>query len=118
MESGRRKRKLQDDEKEAQKEDEEEEEKMKLFFALIQNTKSIRDRVKSKQSAPQQDKSKGVWNPKFQPEDFIEDCDKKSNPTPQFAASSSTKQRNKQEEEEQGKDKVEGIEDLDLNLSL
>lgn len=63
MEGERRKRKLDGEEAS-------EEQQIEKFFALIKSTKEVRDRL-SKEKA--KEKAKGVWNPTFQPEDFIDD---------------------------------------------
>ena len=139
MEGGRKRRKLQnieedddeeedDEEEEDEDEDEDEEEKMKLFFALIQNTKAMRDKIKSKESAEEDNPTKGVWNPKFQPEDFIEDGfdthRSKSKVAIELgaASSSATKQSNQKEEHQEHQEHQEQLEQpkkgLDLNLSL
>ncbi|KAK7284444.1 hypothetical protein RJT34_19190 [Clitoria ternatea] len=60
MEEERRKRKLS--------EEENEEQKMEKFFALIKRTK---DQLFNKEKNDQEKKGEGIWNPKFQPEDFI-----------------------------------------------
>lgn len=66
---GRRKRRLE--------EEESEEEKMEKFFALIRSTKEARDRLSKEREnhkkLSEEDKFKNVWNPTFQPEDFIHD---------------------------------------------
>ncbi|XP_038889661.1 protein NIM1-INTERACTING 3 isoform X2 [Benincasa hispida] len=104
MERGRKRRKLEEEEEE----DDDEEGEMKLVFALIQNIKAMRGRMKSKES-PEEEKSKGVWNPKFQPEDFIEDgyYNNKSNITLQLpaASSSTTKHSNPKKEQQEQQDK-------------
>ncbi|KGN61024.1 hypothetical protein Csa_021295 [Cucumis sativus] len=121
MESGRKRRKLQEEE------EEEEDEKMELFYALIQNTKAMRDGMKYSKELTEEEKSKGVWNPKFQPEDFNEEdgynYNNKSNIIPlqlSAASSSTTKQFNekKQQEEDKHYKVVEVKKGLDLNLSL
>uniref|UniRef100_A0A9I9CIJ6 Protein NIM1-INTERACTING 1 n=1 Tax=Cucumis melo TaxID=3656 RepID=A0A9I9CIJ6_CUCME len=132
MEGERKRRKLQNNEKEEEEENEEEEEeeekKIELFYALIQNTKAMRDRTKYSKELTEEEKLKGVWNPKFQPEDFIEEdgyYNSKSNVTPlqlSAASSSTTKQSNEQkQQQEQGEDEDKvgkGKNGLDLNLSL
>ncbi|KAF7817996.1 protein NIM1-INTERACTING 1-like [Senna tora] len=69
MEGQGRKRKLE--------EEENEEEKMEKFLALIRSTKDVRDRLsKEKENinkVEEEEKGRGVWNPTFQPEDFIPD---------------------------------------------
>ncbi|XP_057439064.1 uncharacterized protein LOC130730931 [Lotus japonicus] len=60
MEGERRKRKLE-------AEEENEEQKMEKFFALIKSTKEAHDLLSSKEKT----KAKCIWNPTFQPEDFI-----------------------------------------------
>ena len=70
MEGERRKRKLQNEE-------ENEDEKMERFYALIRSTKGVRDRLSKEKETNklEQDRLQGntsVWNPKFQPEDFLD----------------------------------------------
>lgn len=70
----RRKRKIENEE-------ENEEQKMEKFFALIKRTKDVRDRF-CKEKLTDTKKIDGekaaaggtstIWNPKFQPEDFID----------------------------------------------
>lgn len=70
----RRKRKIENEE-------ENEEQKMEKFFALIKRTKDVRDRF-YKEKLTDTKKIDGekaaaggtstIWNPKFQPEDFID----------------------------------------------
>ncbi|XP_061346001.1 protein NIM1-INTERACTING 3 [Gastrolobium bilobum] len=66
MEGERRKRKIIENEEES------EEQQLEKFFALIKSTKDIRDRLSKEK---EEEKAKGVWNPTFQPEDFIDDVD-------------------------------------------
>ncbi|KAE9598171.1 hypothetical protein Lal_00003946 [Lupinus albus] len=63
MEGERRKRKIENEE-------ENEEENMEKFFALIKSTKDVRDLIDKK--FDDDEKSKGTWIPKFQPQDFID----------------------------------------------
>ncbi|KAK6915704.1 NPR1/NH1-interacting protein [Dillenia turbinata] len=63
-----------------------EEEKMEKFFALIRSTKEVRDHLlgegselkekekekEEKKEAAEGEKQRAVWNPTFQPEDFME----------------------------------------------
>ncbi|KAK4273374.1 hypothetical protein QN277_021790 [Acacia crassicarpa] len=65
MEGERRKRKLENNEEES------EEEKLEKFYELIRSTKDVRDRLAHNKD--KEEKDKGVWRPKFQPEDFIDD---------------------------------------------
>ncbi|KAF5946867.1 hypothetical protein HYC85_017095 [Camellia sinensis] len=60
--------------------DEDEEEKMEKFFALIRSTRDVRKRMvitdmeeeKKKKKGEEEKLPVGVWNPSFQPEDFME----------------------------------------------
>ncbi|KAK7278042.1 hypothetical protein RJT34_23064 [Clitoria ternatea] len=65
MEGDRRKRKMEEEE-------ENEERQMEKFFALVNSTKDVRDRLSKEK---EEEKLKGVWKPTFQPEDFINDQD-------------------------------------------
>ncbi|XP_054798254.1 uncharacterized protein LOC129303165 [Prosopis cineraria] len=70
MDGGRRKRILDGEEEDS------EEQKMEKFFALIRSTKEVRDRLSKEREnnkKSEEDKFKNVWNPSFQPEDFIHD---------------------------------------------
>ncbi|KAK4282701.1 hypothetical protein QN277_014046 [Acacia crassicarpa] len=66
MDGGRRKRRLEGEEEDT------EEQKMEKFFALIRSTKEVRDRISNNKKL-EEDKFKNVWNPTFQPGDFIHD---------------------------------------------
>ncbi|KAK7397093.1 hypothetical protein VNO78_18260 [Psophocarpus tetragonolobus] len=115
MEGERRKRKLE-------KEEENEEQKMEKFFALIKRTKDVRDGFYK-----ESDRGSSIWNPKFQPEDFI-DCGetRKSN----IISGSSEKELTEKKQDLQkamttirveadnNEDKYKASEHLDLNLSL
>ncbi|XWS57400.1 hypothetical protein CRYUN_Cryun09bG0170900 [Craigia yunnanensis] len=119
MESRRNKRKLGNEEEEN---DDKEEEKVEKFFALIRSTRETRARLrnvpngsKEEEKKKQEEKSiAAVWNPTFQPEDFMEDS-KSMNPLVVKDAGPSLKR-----EQEQEKETKEGGEDssLDLKLSL
>ncbi|XP_020213780.1 protein NIM1-INTERACTING 1 [Cajanus cajan] len=68
MEEERKKRKIENEE-------ENEEEKMEEFFSLIKRTKDVRDRLYNKEKTEKKidgEREKSIWNPTFQPEDFIE----------------------------------------------
>ncbi|KAK4273375.1 hypothetical protein QN277_021791 [Acacia crassicarpa] len=72
MEGERRKRKLENNEEES------EEEKLEKFYELIRSTKDVRDRLANNKDKEDKkdsflEKDKGVWWPKFQPEDFTDD---------------------------------------------
>ncbi|EOY11722.1 Uncharacterized protein TCM_026807 [Theobroma cacao] len=130
MESGRKKRKMgnqeeeEDDEEEEEEDDEEEEEeKVEKFFALIRSTREMRDRLRNVPNGSKEEEERkkqeekqvaAVWNPKFQPEDFMEDSKPKNLLAVNEAGPSSNR------EQEQGQDTKEGGEDggLDLKLSL
>ncbi|RDY06433.1 hypothetical protein CR513_09578, partial [Mucuna pruriens] len=72
MEGERRKRKIENEE-------ENEEQKMETFFSLIKRTKDVRDRLYKEKTDKKIEGERGrssiIWNPTFQPEDFI-DCEK------------------------------------------
>ncbi|KAK3229073.1 hypothetical protein Dsin_000954 [Dipteronia sinensis] len=159
----RKKRKMENEEEE----EENEEEKMEQFYALLRNTKDVRDRLRStsisstglhgspipsipsmeinnnnNNNKQDQEKKKqleekalsAVWNPSFQPEDFMEDRNviAKSNTvnlgstsSTQLAASQEEKEEEPQQQQQQQEedDKKDGGNDnnnldLDLNLSL
>ncbi|XP_022742070.1 protein NIM1-INTERACTING 3-like [Durio zibethinus] len=121
MECGK-KRKMEN-EKEEESDDEEEEEKVKKFFALIRSTREMRDRLRNvpngskeeeeKKKKKQEEKSvAAMWNPKFQPEDFMEDS-KSKNPLSVNDAGPSSKREQEKETKEGGEDSS-----LDLKLSL
>ncbi|KAK4835961.1 hypothetical protein QYF36_016870 [Acer negundo] len=155
-----------------EEEEENEEEKMEQFYALLRNTKDVRDRLRSSSTTStglhgspipsipsmeinnnnnnnKQDQEKkkqleekalsAVWNPSFQPEDFMDDRNviAKSNTlnlgstsSTQLAASASQEekeeppqQQQQQQQQQQEDDKKDGGNDnnnldLDLNLSL
>ncbi|XP_028779463.1 radixin [Neltuma alba] len=70
MDGGRRKRRLDGEEEDS------EEQKMEKFFALIRSTKEVRDRLSKERDSNkklEEDKFKNIWNPTFQPEDFVPD---------------------------------------------
>lgn len=80
MEGERRKRKK---EKIEIVEDEEEEEKMNKFYALIRSTRELREHLITTTSAVAGEQIQNpiapaatarVWNPAFQPEDFVDPC--------------------------------------------
>ena len=124
MEGERKKRKMENEGGE-----EDEEEKMEKFFALIRSTREVRNRLmrtganlieKEEGKKVEKDKALLVWNPTFQPEDFIDEEDndksKSSNPGATTPAGPSNKKEEKDHEEE---DKEGGGDDgLDLKLSL
>ncbi|GLT88450.1 hypothetical protein SLE2022_064760 [Rubroshorea leprosula] len=104
--------------------EEDEDEQMQKFFALIRNTKDMHDRLRN---VPQGSKEKeeekkvAVWNPMFQPEDFMEHAKSEHLPLPTQAAgpSSSKKEQQRKEEEDDAKEKAEDEgSGLDLKLSL
>ncbi|WRX24894.1 NPR1/NH1-interacting protein - like 4 [Theobroma cacao] len=122
MESGRKKRKMGNQEEE-EDDEEEEEEKVEKFFALIRSTREMRDRLRNVPNGSKEEEERkkqeekqvaAVWNPKFQPEDFMEDSKPKNLLAVNEAGPSSNR------EQEQGQDTKEGGEDggLDLKLSL
>lgn len=120
MEGEKRKRKLENEDQES------EEQQMEKFFALIKSTKDVRDRLskgKNEEKAP-----KGVWNPTFQPGDFVDDEELArinisfSHPP---AAGPSEKQEEAVEKElpelaaaENENNKEKASDNLDLTLSL
>ncbi|KAK7337665.1 hypothetical protein VNO77_18250 [Canavalia gladiata] len=128
MEEERRKRKLENEE-------ENEEQKMEKFFALIKRTKDVRDLLFKEKSDEGIKSEGGIWNPTFQPEDFI-DCRElgKSNVSaPEHVAGPSKKEEEFIEKKEclqeattvapvaennEDKEKEKASEHLDLNLSL
>ncbi|KAG6701211.1 hypothetical protein I3842_08G154200 [Carya illinoinensis] len=121
MEGERKKRKMASEEGE-----DDEEEKIEKFFALIRSTREVRDRLKStgfnEYSKDQKEEKRvekeikriTVWNPTFQPEDFIEDG-KSSKSTPGTTQPGPSKSTKGNEEEDRSEDGNHG---LDLNLSL
>ena len=122
MEGERKKRKMVEEEGE----EENEEEKMEKFFALIRSTREVRDLLmrnganstEKEGKKVEKDKEIMVWNPMFQPEDFIEedeDNDKSKNtPGAKSQAGPSNKEEKDKEEDKEGR-----VGDgLDLNLSL
>ncbi|KAK2661397.1 hypothetical protein Ddye_007930 [Dipteronia dyeriana] len=156
----RKKRKMENEEEEEENE-ENEEEKMEQFYALLRNTKDVRDRLRSgstsstglhgspipsmeinnnnnnnkhdqeKKTQLEEKALSAVWNPSFQPEDFMEDRNviAKSNTanlgstsSTQLAASQEEKEEEPQQQQEEDDKKDGGNDnnnlDLDLNLSL
>lgn len=110
MEGETRKRKIESTEERKKDEEDNEEEKMEKFFALIRSTKEMRDKIKrgsNDQSKEKEGKMSAIWNPSFEPEDFLQDAQGSE------AAGSSKKQ-----EDEKKPDDREGGNDIDLNLSL
>ncbi|XVF05912.1 hypothetical protein REPUB_Repub06bG0002600 [Reevesia pubescens] len=128
MESGRKKRKMGNGE---EKDIEEEEEKVEKFFALIRSTREMRDRLRNvpngskeeelEKKKLQEEKSvaAAVWNPTFQPEDFMEE-DSKSKINHPLVVNDAGPSSKREQEQEQEKETNEEGEDtgLDLNLSL
>ncbi|XP_048324834.1 uncharacterized protein LOC125421095 [Ziziphus jujuba] len=142
MERGeRRKRKMNSQEEEEDDEDE----KMEKFFALIKSTREVRELLRntnsneSKQEQIQErkfdivlgQKPTGIWNPSFQPEDFLGDIDNYNNYINNIPAGGGVgteagpskredhdqEDNNKRVDEE--KDNKEGNDlELDLKLSL
>ncbi|XWS58066.1 hypothetical protein CRYUN_Cryun08bG0003200 [Craigia yunnanensis] len=123
MESGRKKRKMGNGEEEEEDadEEEEEEEKVEKFFALIRSTRELRDRLRNVQNGSKEEEEKKkqeeklvgtVWNPTFQPEDFMVDS-KSKNPLVVNDAGPSSKREEEKETKEGGEDSG-----LDLKLSL
>ncbi|KAJ7973235.1 protein NIM1-INTERACTING 1-like [Quillaja saponaria] len=112
MEEARKKRKLENDK-------EDEEEKMEEFFSLIRSTKD-RLRIGSNGSKEKDKKAAGIWNPRFKPEDFMEDHEKlcksddgstQAEPSNKEVKEMATAEAKKEDEEKEGND-------LDLKLSL
>ncbi|KAL3538324.1 hypothetical protein ACH5RR_001690 [Cinchona calisaya] len=132
-----RKKRKKDDNNAEEAEEAEEEEKMEKFFALIRSTRDVRERMammsnvdrlklEEEEKKKANDKQAGVWNPTFQPEDFIEDNRQLSISPPQLhpstikiqeAAGPSNSKREDDKTIDQD-DKTEGDHDLDLRLSL
>nr|POF02423.1 glucose-6-phosphate 1-dehydrogenase 4, chloroplastic [Quercus suber] len=122
MEGERKKRKMEEEEGE----EENEEEKMEKFFSLIRSTREVRDLLmrtgansaEKEEKKVEKVKETMVWNPMFQPEDFIEedeDNDKSKNtPGSKSQAGPSNKEEKDEEEDKEGR----GGDGLDLNLSL
>ena len=99
----------------------EEEEKVDKFFALIRSTREMRDRLRNVPNGSKEEEEKkkqeeksvaAMWNPKFQPEDFMEDS-KSKNPLVVKDADPSSKREQEKETKEGGEDSS-----LDLKLSL
>lgn len=117
MEGERKKRKIQDEE-------EDEEEKIEKFFALIRSTRQVCELLRGSSNGPQKkdqnknqegDREKGtggVWNPTFQPEDFLDQDDKNTGAVPGAGPSKIQQQQQEEKKEDKG-----GI-GLDLKLSL
>ncbi|KAF3943463.1 hypothetical protein CMV_029985 [Castanea mollissima] len=123
MEGGRKKRKMEEEGKE-----ENEEEKMEKFFALIRSTREVRDLLmrtganstEKEEKKVEKDKEVMVWNPMFQPEDFIEEDEDEDNDKPKNipGAKSQADPSNKEEKDEEEDKEGRGGDGLDLNLSL
>ncbi|XP_061366300.1 uncharacterized protein LOC133309530 [Gastrolobium bilobum] len=117
MEGERRKRKLENEE-------ENEEQKMEKFLALIKSTKDVRDLLSKEK------KEKGIWNPTFQPEDFIDyrEFGKRNISAPHAAGPSEKEKEVKEYLPEapiaaaapatENEEKEKASDHLDLNLSL
>ncbi|XWS42297.1 hypothetical protein CRYUN_Cryun16bG0002600 [Craigia yunnanensis] len=115
-----------EEEEEDNEEEEEDEEKEKKFFALIRSTREMRDRLRNVPNGSKEEEEKkkqeeksvaAVWNPIFQPKDFMEESKSKNPLVVNDAGPSSSSKR----EQEQVKETKEGGgEDsgLDLKLSL
>lgn len=144
MEGGeRRKRKMNSQEEK----DDDEEEKMKKFFALIKSTREVRDRLRNNNNnsnskiEPNQEqkqerkfdivlgqKPAGIWNPIFQPEDFLGGIDNYNNNISKITpggggvgneAGPSKRENHDQEDNNKQQDHKEGNGlELDLKLSL
>ena len=125
MESGRKKRKMgnEEEEKDDDNEEEEEEEEEK-FFALIRSTREMRDRLRNVPNGSKEEEEKkkqeeksvaAVWNPTFQPEDFMEDSKSKNPLVVNDAGPSSNREQEQGKETEEGGGEDSG---LDLKLSL
>ncbi|XP_041020248.1 protein NIM1-INTERACTING 1-like [Juglans microcarpa x Juglans regia] len=128
MEGERKKRKIL----ESEEGEDDEEKKIEKFFDLIRSTREVRDRLRSStgfnESKDQKEEKtrvekeiKGitVWNPTFQPEDFIQDDKSSQSTTPgatqQPGPSKSATKGNEEEDQDRSEDGNHG---LDLNLSL
>lgn len=109
-----------------------EEEQMEKFFALIKSTKDMRDRLSKEKK---EEKAKGtIWNPTFQPEDFIDDEElARLHSTSQVPGVAPSEKEVAEKEllpeeantaptaapaDENGNKKKESDDDLDLTLSL
>ncbi|XP_027102501.1 uncharacterized protein [Coffea arabica] len=141
MDGERKKRKMDD----AEAEEDNEEEKMETFFALIRSTRDIRERMvmsnadrlrleedQKKRANHDQNKPSAVWNPTFQPGDFMEDqpaqkelCTPPPPPPPgmiinqeEAGPSNSRKEADVAQDQDDHKAGGEHHHDLDLNLSL
>lgn len=117
----RKKRKMETEEKE----EETEEEKMEQFYALLRNTKDMRNRLRSSAQIEEKKTLSSLWSPSFQPEDFMEDSNSNVNTNQVGGSSSSNNKRSEQEKHEQrqqeedgGKNNHDTQHNLDLNLSL
>ncbi|CAL0300144.1 unnamed protein product [Lupinus luteus] len=114
MDGGRRKRKLENEE-------ESEEKQMEMFFALVKSTKDVRGRLSK---CKEKGKAKGVWNPTFLPEDFIDDEElARINISHPPSASSSEKEKEIEKvlpeaEAAETENKERAGDNLDLRLSL
>ncbi|KAM4118844.1 hypothetical protein ACJW30_03G013600 [Castanea mollissima] len=108
--------------------EENEEEKMEKFFALIRSTREVRDLLmrtganstEKEEKKVEKDKEVMVWNPMFQPEDFIEEDEDEDNDKPKNTpgAKSLADPSNKEEKDEEEDKEGRGGDGLDLNLSL
>ncbi|GFY94619.1 hypothetical protein Acr_10g0000040 [Actinidia rufa] len=110
MEGESRKRKMENEE--------DEEEEMEKFFALVRSTKDVRERLNKSQEGEkkkgEEEKPVRVWNPSFQPEDFMKGCDTSKGPQASLAGLSKREDETKEEYSKGGG----GGDRLDLNLSL
>ncbi|XP_027353268.1 protein NIM1-INTERACTING 1-like [Abrus precatorius] len=123
MEEERRKRKLENEE-------ENEEQKMEEFFALVKRTKDVRDllfKENPDEKIEAKNKSSLIWNPTFQPEDFIDcgDLGKSDLSGPSKKEKELIEKREGLQEAttaaleaENNEEKEKESEDLDLNLTL
>lgn len=104
-----------------EKEEEDEEVKMEKFFALLRDTREMRDRMMGGVNKSHEEKGKGGEGekPSFQPEDFMEGAnhDRQSKGTTQpnlLPGSSKGEDEAKQEDKREGS----GSDGLNLKLSL
>ncbi|OIV91082.1 hypothetical protein TanjilG_17042 [Lupinus angustifolius] len=112
MEAERRKRKIENEE-------ESEEKQMEMFFALVKSTKDVRDRLSKRK---EEEKAKGVWNPTFIAEDFIDDQELARINISHPPGGSSEKEKEMEKElpeaEAENENKEKASDNLDLTLSL
>ncbi|KAL5582703.1 hypothetical protein UlMin_015145 [Ulmus minor] len=131
---------MERDERKKRKIESEEDEKVEEFFALIRSTREALDSLRGDSSGKEKEcernkagaeKPTGVWNPTFQPEDFlVEDNNGKRSTTTTTTASTLVLisdqpgpsnmelEQKEKEEEENIKNVKQGDDELDLNLSL